>query len=64
MAGNLVKLPIFTEEDPKTENPIRFLRQIEYSFAPVALQYTSEELHLDTAKAFYLGSVTSKTAQT
>ena len=63
MSGTLFKLLVFTEEDPESKNPSRFLKQLDYSFAPLALQYTSEGLKIDTAKAFFLQSNTSKTAQ-
>ena len=64
MAGNLFKLPTFSGEHLKNENSSRFLRQVEYFFAPLASQYSSDGLNLDTAKAFFLQNNTSSIAST
>lgn len=62
MAGGILKIPIFTGEDPENENPTRFLRQVEYSFAPISNQYTTGDLQIDVARVLFLQSYASKTA--
>lgn len=63
MSSAPFKLPSFTGDKPEEEDPRRYLRLLEYSFAPHASRYESQGLNLDTAKAIYLGSETSSTAQ-
>lgn len=62
MASTMMKIPTFTGEDSENENPSRFLRQVDYAFAPTAVQYTSAGLRVDTAKYFFLQGSTSHTA--
>ena len=63
MTAGLFRIQRFTGEDPENENPARFIGQIEYSFAPMASQYTKEGLQVDMAKALFLQSYTSLTAE-
>lgn len=64
MSTTLFKILIFTGIDLENENPSRFLKQVEYSFAPSATQYATEGLDLNIAKAFYLECYTSHKAAT